>query len=479
MTSTLILESNQKVIRRLSYLWTSLVNPKHYVKNYVIPETIDEFKQIGGIFASKITIDSMDWYFSQKSETILRDFVSTLYKIKEIGNAVSFDFAYKMTISFIEASVNAQLKHTQKPVHEKEVKKILRALMLEQTIHQFYRVVDGIELKDMNSIIFGDVELFNFSKKNILEIKKFRQYNNLNGFYDKSVEPFIKKHFLDKTCIRTIGKGDETKANEIAMKKIREVISILRFIVCILAHEKIYQNTVKINLLAESYNTSESTFRININNKGIALNYGASRKPLRKLPLNSEMMTNLKEYYFFDDWHSILSKQTKTKLEEAILTAIYWIGEAQNDFIYESSFIKFWTALEALFSIREEYDTKPIICPNCQTQMETIKHEEGITKSLSKGVATMLAFGGYRFIEINDVKKIFKDVTKLYKKRSAIIHRGSYGKVTPIELSEICKYATWCVLTCFGLRTQGYETLEQIRKEAIRLYNLSEKYEGG
>lgn len=452
MTSTLILESNQKVIRRLSNLWTSLVNPK----NYFIPKTIGEFTGIGGIFASKITIDSMDWYFSQKSETILRDFVSTLYKIKEIGNAVSFYFAYKMIISFIEASVNAQLKHTQKPVHEKEVKKILRALMLEQTIHQFYRVVDGIELKDMNSIVFGDVELFNFSKKNILEIKKFRQYNNLNGFYDKSVEPFIKKHFLNKTCIRTIGKGDETKANETAIKKIKEVISILRFIVCILVHEKVYQNIVKINLLAESYNTSENTFRINIANQGISLTYGTSRKPLQKLPFNPEMITNLKEYYFFNDWISILSKQTKTKLEEAILTAIYWIGEAQNDFNYEIAFIKYWTALETLFTIKNE----------------------GITKSLSEGVATMLAFGGYRFIETTDVKKIFKDVTKLYDRRSDIIHRGAYGKVTPIELSDICKYATWCVLTCFGLRTQGYETLEQIRKETKRLYNLSEKYEG-
>lgn len=456
-------------------MWTSLVNPK----NYVIPKTIGEFIVIGGIFASKITIASMDWYFSQKSEAILRDFVSTLYKINEIEKAVSFDYAYKTTIAFIEASVNAQPKHTQKPVHEREIKKILRALMHEQTKHQFYRIVEGIELKDISSITFGDVELFNFTKKNILEIKKFRQYNHLNGFYDQSVEPFVKKHFLNKTCIRAIGKGDETKANENAMRKIREVISILRFIVCILAHEKIYQNLVKINLLAESYNTSENTFRIDIANQEITLTYWTSRESLQKLPVNPEMIANLRGYYFFDDWISILSKQTKTELEEAILTAIYWIGEAQNDFIYESSFVKFWTALEALFSIREGGDTKASMCPKCKTQMKAKNPEDGITKSLSKGIAMMLTFGGYRFIEISDVKKIFKVVDKLYDRRSEIIHRGSYGKVTPIELSEICKYATWCVLTCFGLRTQGYETLEQIRKETKRLYHLSKKYEGG
>lgn len=447
MTLTAILASNKKVIRRLSYLWSSLANPK----NYVIPETVKGFKQMGGIFASKIKIDSMDCYFSQKSEVILRDFVSTLYKIKEIGNTVSFDFTYKTTLSSIEASINDQLKHAKKPVYEKEIKKILKALILEQTIHQFYRVVDGIELKDMKSIILGDIELFNFSKKNILENKKFRQYNNLNGFYDQSVEPFIKKHFLNRTCIRTIRKGDEAKANETAIKKIKEVISILRFIVCIMAHEIIYQNTIKITLRSESNKTVENSFRIDLDSKEISLNYRANKKPLQKLLLDSEMMASLKECYFFDDWISILSKQAKTKLEEAILTAIYWIGEAQNDFNYEIAFIKYWTALETLFTIKQE----------------------GITKSLGTGVATMLALGGFRFIETTDVKKIFKAVTKLYDKRSEIIHRGSYGIVTPIELSEICKYATWCVLTCFGLRTQGCETLEQIREETIRLNNLS------
>lgn len=447
MTLTSILESNKKVIRGLSHSWSSLVNPK----NYVIPETVEEFKQIGGIFASKIKIDSIVCYFNQKSKAKLNDFVSTLFNIKEIGNTVSFDFAYKTTLASIEASINDQLKHAKKPAYEKEIKKILKTLILEQKIHQFYRAIDGIELKEMDSIILGDVELFNFSKKNILEIKKFRQYNNLNGFYDKSVEPLIKKLFLNRTCIRTIGKGDEAKANETAIKKIKEVISILRFIVCIMAHEIIYQNTIKITLLTESNKTVESTFRIDLDSKEISLNYRASKKPLQKLLLDSEMMASLKECYFFDDWISILSKQAKTELEEAILTAIYWIGEAQNDFNYEIAFIKYWTALETLFTIKKE----------------------GITESLGTGVATMLALGGFRFIETTDVKKIFKAVTKLYEKRSEIIHRGSYGKVTPIELSDICKYATWCVLTCFGLRTQGYESLQQIKEEAVRLYNLS------
>jgi hypothetical protein len=240
-----------------------------------------------------------------------------------------------------------------------------------------------------------------------------------------------------------------------------------------LAHERIYENRVKVNLLAESYDMTENTLRININKKLISLSYGASRKPLQKLPIDSQMINELKECCFFDDWLYILSKPEKTELEKAILTAIYWVGEAQNDYIFESAYIKFWTALETLFSIPDKDNMKLIECPQCKTSIETFVDKKGITKSLSKGVAILLAFGGYRFIEINDIKKILKATEKLYDKRSKIIHKGIYRNVTPVELADVCKYAVWSVLTCLGLRSQGYETLEQIKEETNRLYNLS------
>ncbi|HLG30783.1 MAG TPA: hypothetical protein VI387_11280, partial [Candidatus Brocadiales bacterium] len=147
----------------------------------------------------------------------------------------------------------------------------------------------------------------------------------------------------------------------------------------------------------------------------------------------------------------ILTKENKTELEEAILTSIFWIGEAQNDYIYESAFIKYWTALETLITLRNE----------------------GITKDLAKSIPILLAFGGYKVIEIGEIEEVSKSVVKLYDKRSDIIHRGIYGDVSPVELTEVCKYAVWCVLTCLGLRSSNYETLEQIKNETDRLYNLS------
>lgn len=467
-----ILKNNPKTFRKLRYLWPTLTNPQ----NYVIPKTIEEFKQLGGIFAfaSKIKINSIDHYFNNEAKALLNDFVNTLHKIKEIEDSVSYSITYRTTIDSIESTIYNQEKHSKKPSPEKDIKKILQTIIHDgQASYQFFRIVDGVELKELDAASFGDVKLFVFSEKHMSEINKYRKSNNLNGFYDKSIVPFIRKHFINKTCISTIANGDEIKAEEIATKKINQIINLLRFIICIFAYERIYENRVKVNLLAESYNISENTLSINVDKKIISLHYESGRKSVHKLPIDPQMINELKECCFFDDWIHILSKSNKTELEKAILTAIYWIGEAQNDYIFEGAYIKFWTALETLFSIPDKDNMKSIKCPQCNTSIEIIADKNGITKSLSKGVAILLAFGGYRFIEINDVKKILTAVEKLYDKRSKIIHRGIYGNMTPIELVDVCKYAVWCVLTCIGLRSQGYGTLEQIKAETNRLYNLS------
>ena len=158
----------------------------------------------------------------------------------------------------------------------------------------------------------------------------------------------------------------------------------------------------------------------------------------------------MKKYYFFDDLVLMLSKNAKTELEEAILTSIHWIGEAQNDFNHTDAFVKYWIAIETFFSISNE----------------------DITDSLAKGISTLLTAGGYRFVKINEATKIYKRTKNLYIKRNKIIHRGIYEDISPTELSEICKYAVWCVLTCLGFRSSGCKTLKQIKNEVNRNYKV-------
>ena len=96
------------------------------------------------------------------------------------------------------------------------------------------------------------------------------------------------------------------------------------------------------------------------------------------------------------------------------------MGEAQDEFDLTSAFIKFWIALESLYSQ-----------PNGP-----------ITQTLARGISITLAFGGYRLINPNDVDNIHKNLKKLYDKRSKIVHVGNYENILPQELSEICKYSS-------------------------------------
>ena len=48
-----------------------------------------------------------------------------------------------------------------------------------------------------------------------------------------------------------------------------------------------------------------------------------------------------------------------------------------------------------------------------------------------------------------------------------------YEIVSPMELTNICRYTVWCILTCLGLRTQGYVRLEQVGIEIERLFEIS------
>lgn len=449
MTIDSLLAKHRKSIRKLIHLWPGLINPK----NFLVPETLDEYAQFG-FLAPKIEINNAECFFNEKSKNDLSDFIDTLHRIEGIREAISYNSVYKTTIFFIGNAVMNQIKHSIKPNSKKDIEDIIKVLFQKRSSYQFLRIVEGVRFDGIGSLVLGNVEVFVFTEKHEEEFQGYREKNNLNVFLDGTVEPFIKRHFTNKICVRATAIGDEAKAEEIAMKQINQGINMLRFMICLLAEGKII-DTIRINLLAESHNASENTLSINLATKQISLGYGRSRKPLQAFPIDPKRLDDLRGTCFFNDWGVVLSKDHKTELEEAILTAIYWIGEAQNDFCYESAFIKYWIALETLFTLSKE----------------------NITKSLSKGISVLLAFGGYQFIETREVDALFKNVEELYDKRSKVVHRGVSEEVTPIELENVCKYAVWCVLTCFGLRFLGYETLDQIRDETNRLSELGKPNE--
>jgi transcriptional regulator CtsR len=84
----------------------------------------------------------------------------------------------------------------------------------------------------------------------------------------------------------------------------------------------------------------------------------------------------------------------------------------------------------------------------------------------------VLAFSNYHFIEVNETLNIYKRISKLYDRRSKIIHTGLRETINELELSEICRYTSYVILSLFDFRNQGYTELREIGGEIERLYRI-------
>ncbi|MHC5719056.1 MAG: hypothetical protein ACYTX0_45065, partial [Nostoc sp.] len=162
------------------------------------------------------------------------------------------------------------------------------------------------------------------------------------------------------------------------------------------------------------------------------------------------LITTLEEKAFLNDIKTFFNNEKISQLEGCIITAIYWTGEAQNEFDRDIAFLKYWTALEVIFS----------------------NNKEDITHALCKGISITLAISNYHFIEVCEILNIYKRISKLYDRRSKIIHTGLRETINKLELSEICRYTSYVILSLFDFRNQGYTELREIGREIERLYRI-------
>lgn len=442
---------DSKSEKQLAYSWKILVNPK----NYFVPRTIEEYGKVNYLWSPQIKINSHEWFFRDKSINELKQFVSCIYSIEDIQNTVIYNTVYQSTIREIEIEIISKLE--SKPI--RDFQEILEAIFvrISEKIEkfEFFFSLEGLDLKDINEVDFGDVKIIQFDEEFRNYIFSQREQVDNKEYLDEHILRFIDKNLLKQVVIKCSTVGDFEKAQELARFRAREVINYFRYLICVLGHQRIYENLIKIDILSQAYIQGEDFLVRYANNGSIIIVSGAGRKNLEKFPINEERLRELKEKAFFDDIVGILNSKERTELEGCIVTAIYWAGEAQNEFDWDVAFLKYWTALESIFSYKKEE----------------------ITQSLAKGISVLLAFGAYRFIDINEIKQVYNKISKLYKQRSKIIHGGLRQKISDEELAEICKYTSWVILSLLDLRTNGYTKLEELDVQITRLYGILNREE--
>lgn len=419
-----------------------LCNKKHYFS----PNTIEDDKN--SFNTTKIKFDGVEQYFKDCLSQKFRKLIDIIYDDSIVAEYFCYDTIYKSVLSLLEEAINSENIGLSLTLISCSLNKKLAK-------REFYFILNGLKLKNINELVLTDVSIFNFGETHLAKIIENQNTTSKNNDCDKQISECIKKNFLGETCIKISCFGDSKMAEQRARLNARLVLNYFRFLFCVVWYERIHENSIKISMKSEVFRQGEVFFYQSEPKGIVTYSSGTGRRNLQDFELDEHFIKECKEDIFLNEFIGFAFKKDKTKIENIITTAIYWIGEAQADFDKESSFLKYWIALESIITPKKE--------------------NQQITQALCKGIATILAFIPYRFIEIHNIDETYKRVSTLYALRGNIVHRGNYQEIKETELIEMCKLSWQTVLSLFYVRSINYTQIAQVQEETNRLYRNLEK----
>jgi len=165
------------------------------------------------------------------------------------------------------------------------------------------------------------------------------------------------------------------------------------------------------------------------------------------LPIDANLRDQLVDASYITTAMRIFQSERRTPLEEAVARGFHWFADAHRDPTQVMQLVKYWSCIETLFS----------------------SDQEGITRSLSVGVASVLVCGGYGFAKVDDYQDLKKRVAKLYALRSQAVHRASRNHVKVRDVAELSRFAGQLLLNALSFIEDGYQTPAQIKERCQRI----------
>lgn len=466
------IDLNRRDLNSAALKWNTLTNRRNKRKNYRIYQGHEE-NELPGLFLARFAIGSEEWFLLENSKKIFNELVFLIHNQSELKNLVSTSTIYRILKKELESEISARELDSKIKKEFIDVLPSLENSLNHNVDHYdlFFRI-EGLVVKDFQKIDFGKATIFTFDQEHFKDIINScdEDTNQHSASSLRGAKKFIKTNFLGHSCIQFKSCGDLEIVSRQGYRQAREIINYFRYIVCLFSYERISEQMTKINLLPESYGFGERTLLRASKDDKLALIYGRGRKSLQSFSIDKVLSERLLHNYFLNDFVSIINASSQTQLEGCILTAIHWIGEAQNEADPDVSFWKYWTALECMFTPRKKKDDPK------ELNREEIPapSENSITQSLVKGISTLGTLSS-QDLKIDDFNKIQQTAKKLYAKRSDIVHSGmnylSSQIIDENDISFVCKHTAWSIFNLFNLRSTGYTTMEEVRAYVDKLFS--------
>lgn len=416
---------SKKAKIKLKGLWKTLVCNQQYL----IPESVEDFNKLGPI--PDFQLGSYFVYAKPGAKRSLQEFTELLRK--ELGpNIYSCTTIYATVRDEVIGYFSGNI---DKPF-DWYIERIVNSIKATSHRHQHLWQIFGLKLHEIEQFSHGPWQIVSFTKSMAEELAK---KDAGDKGWQQRVEDFLNKYYSNKTCIIVESYGDHECSKKNAEVIARHVVNTLRYFICIHAGEGSLSRQIGISLRTPCRQHTGS-FSINVDAAKSRKEYGFDHYRY-DYTLSSENLIIIKESHYANLIWGLIEKSKLTELEGSIVSAITWLGDAQQDNSDLIAYTKYWISLEAI---------------------STGHIQERLIARLKTTLPALIGV-------VSKAIPSKSEVERAYELRCEIVHGRS--RVVP-ETKHINQIATWtyqCVAACIYLLSLGYTSREQIEKEAIRI----------
>lgn len=425
---------NEKQCRALSFALERLFKPKS-----ILPiDSFEDYKNVENLLSRQLhlTRDRV-LLMSDQGLEYFRSIIKTIHESKFFDDLAEYSDVANGCRKVFESLIS----ENQMPESVDELLELVRREVDLHIDHWTFAVpIYGVELIDIDALPLGAMRLARTGVEH-LDAAGVR-----HDFTD--VQRSIK---ISKTELWLIGSAHGTQRVAEALFRIQAELAVGMLAI---SAGSMYQNgatafRIGVVMSPEQAHGGAVWYSWRESVRDLITHY--TFKKSQNFQIDARLVEQFDEAAVFQKAFLVLQKDSPSQLEDAFARAVYWYSEAHREAIPTMKLVKYWSCVETFFSAENK----------------------DIARAVSSGLASILVFGGFGFVEPSSYEEIKKKVAKHYNLRSRALHGALHQHVSAKDAAELSQWVAWMLVNMVTLFDRGYLNVSQIKEQCDRLDRLA------